>query len=92
MNISNCSGVSSSGFTATSYLSDDADLIAVENAYVGMENDLQRQIDNIPSTYPGYDEYRYDLDEIRLICRFCQNREMGLLAACASWGLSCRAF
>ena len=22
------------------------------------------QIDNIPSTYPGYDEYRYDLDEI----------------------------
>lgn len=53
-----------SGFTATSYLSDDADLIAVENAYVGMENDLQRQIDNIPSTYPGYDEYRYDLDEI----------------------------
>ena len=27
-----------------------------------------------------------------LICRFCQNREMGLLAACASWGLSCRAF
>ena len=53
-----------SGFTATSYLSDDPDLIAVENAYVGMENDLQRQIDNIPSTYPGYDEYRYDLDEI----------------------------
>ncbi len=53
-----------SGFTATSYLSDDADLIAVENAYVGMENDLQRQIDSIPSTYPGYDEYRYDLDEI----------------------------
>ena len=36
----------------------------MENAYVGMENDLQRQIDNIPSTYPGYDEYRYDLDEI----------------------------
>ena len=53
-----------SSFTATSYLSDDADLIAVENAYVGMENALQAQIDNIPSTYPGYDEYRYDLDEI----------------------------
>lgn len=53
-----------SSFTATSYLSDDADLIAVENAYVGMENALQTKIDNIPSTYPGYDEYRYDLDEI----------------------------
>ena len=24
----------------------------------------ERQIDNIPSAYPGYDEYRYDLDEI----------------------------
>lgn len=36
----------------------------MENAYVSMENDLQRQIDSIPSTYPGYDEYRYDLDEI----------------------------
>ena len=34
-------------------VSDDADLIAVENAYVGMENDLQRQIDNIPSAYPA---------------------------------------
>ncbi len=28
------------------------------------ENELQQQIDNIESTHPGYDEYRYDLDSI----------------------------
>ena len=29
-----------------------------------MENELQAEIDNIESTHPGYDEYRYDLDAI----------------------------
>lgn len=29
-----------------------------------LENDLRSQVDNIESTHPGYDEYRYALDEI----------------------------
>ena len=35
--------------------------MAVENNYAAMENELQAEIDNIESTHPGYDEYRYDL-------------------------------
>ena len=29
-----------------------------------METDLQNELANIESTYPGYDEYRYDVDSI----------------------------
>lgn len=48
----------------TSYLSEDDDIFAVERAYVRMEDALDRRIDNIESEYPGYDEYRYSVDEI----------------------------
>ena len=48
----------------TSYTSEDSDLVAVENNYAALENGLQSEIDNIESTHPGYDEYRYDLDSI----------------------------
>ena len=44
--------------------SEDSDLVATENNYAAKENELQQQIDNIESTHPGYDEYRYDLDSI----------------------------
>ena len=52
------------GVVGTSYTSEDSDLVAVENSYAAMENELQREIDAIESTHPGYDEYRYDLDTI----------------------------
>ena len=52
------------GVVGTSYTSEDSDLVAVENSYAAMENELQREIDTIESTHPGYDEYRYDLDTI----------------------------
>ena len=52
------------GVVRTSYTSEDSDLVAVENGYAAMENELQREIDAIESTHPGYDEYRYDLDTI----------------------------
>ena len=48
----------------TSYLSEDDDIIAVERAYVRMEDELDRRIDSIESEYPCYDEYRYSVDEI----------------------------
>ncbi len=52
------------GILGTSYTSEDSDLVAVENNYAALENGLQREIDNIESTHPGYDEYRYDLAAI----------------------------
>ena len=52
------------GILGTSYTSEDSDLVAVENNYAAMENELQAEIDNIENTHPGYDEYRYDLDAI----------------------------
>jgi len=48
----------------TSYTSEDSDLVATEQSYAAMENELQQEIDNIESTHSGYDEYRYDLDSI----------------------------
>ena len=48
----------------TSYLSEDDDILAVERAYVRMEDELDRRIDNIESEYPDYDEYHYSMDEI----------------------------
>ena len=52
------------GVIGTSYTSEDSDLVAVENNYAAMETELQQRIDNIERDYPGYDEYRYDLDNI----------------------------
>ena len=65
--LSSCSAMFSgtiNGVVGTSYTSEDSDLVAVENSYAAMENELQAEIDNIESTHPGYDEYRYDLDAI----------------------------
>lgn len=65
--ISSCSSLFSglmNGVLGTSYTSEDSDLVAVENNYAAMENELQQRIDNIERDYPGYDEYRYDLDNI----------------------------
>ena len=65
--LSSCSSMFSgavNGVVGTSYTSEDSDLVAVENNYTAMENELQAEIDNIESTHPGYDEYRYDLDAI----------------------------
>ena len=52
------------GVLGTSYTSEDSDLVATEQSYAAMENELQQEIDNIESTHSGYDEYRYDLDTI----------------------------
>lgn len=65
--LSSCSAIFSgtiNGVVGTSYTSEDSDLVAVENSYAAMENELQSEIDNIERTHPGYDEYRYDLDTI----------------------------
>ena len=53
-----------STISGTTYPSDDPELVAVEADYAAKEAALQAEIDNIESSHPGYDEYRYDLDMI----------------------------
>lgn len=65
--LSSCSSLLSGGLNGilgTSYTSEDSDLVAVENAYAAMENELQGKIDNVERDHPGYDEYKYELDGI----------------------------
>jgi len=57
-------GSAGTGVAATSYLSEDSDMLGAEAAYADMEADLQYELDNYESLHPGYDEYRFDLDEI----------------------------
>ena len=53
-----------SAISGSTYPSDDLELVAVEADYAAKETALQAEIDNIESSHPGYDEYRYDLDMI----------------------------
>ena len=53
-----------SAISGTTYPSDDPELVAVEADYAAKDAALQAEIDNIESSHPGYDEYRYDLDMI----------------------------
>ena len=65
--MSSCSMMGGSGVSGvflSSYLSEDADMLAAEAAYADMEAELQNELDNYESLHPGYDEYRFDLDEI----------------------------
>ena len=50
--------------SGTTYPSDDSEMLAVEADYAAREAQLQEKIDNIESSHPGYDEYRYDLGMI----------------------------
>lgn len=54
----------SSTFVGTTYPSKDADMKGAEEDYLELEKELDRQIRQMESTHPGYDEYRYQLDEI----------------------------
>ncbi|MBQ2866696.1 MAG: peptidase M23, partial [Clostridia bacterium] len=65
--ISSCTMMLGSGagtVFSSSYLSEDTDIYAAENAYLSMEAELQYKLDNYELLNPGYDEYRYDLDDI----------------------------
>ena len=53
-----------SAISGSTYPSDDPEMVAVEADYAAKEAALQAEIDNIESSHPGYDEYRYDLDMI----------------------------
>lgn len=48
----------------TSYTSDDPDILQTESNYTALESGLRNELANIENTYSGYDEYRYDVDNI----------------------------
>ena len=52
-----------SGIAASTYPSQDADMLGVEAQYCEMETELQRYLDTYESTH-DYDEYHFDLDTI----------------------------
>jgi len=49
---------------ATSYTAEDEDILGAHGDYTAFENHLADRIANIPSEFPGYDEYRFYLDPI----------------------------
>ena len=56
-------GGGASNFMASSYLSEDADMLAAEEAYCAKEDELREYLDTYEATH-DYDEYHFDLDEI----------------------------
>lgn len=52
------------GMFAATYMAADPAMLDAEAAYCAMEEGLQAEIDAMETTYPDYDGYVYDLDEI----------------------------
>ena len=48
----------------TSYTAEDEDILGAEADYKALEEALRAEIAAIPSSYPDYDEYTWDLDPI----------------------------
>lgn len=57
-------GAAGGGVAASSYQSEDADILTAEAAYCALEAELQEYLDTYERTH-DYDEYHYDLDEIK---------------------------
>lgn len=55
---------SMTGSIVNEYTSSDEEIGNVASAWQALEDDLQNEIDNIETEYPGYDRYVYDLDTI----------------------------
>ena len=65
--LQSCSSIFGGGvfnIVASSYLSEDSDLLAAEAAYCAMEDELREYLDTYEQTH-DYDEYHFDLDEIK---------------------------
>jgi cell wall-associated NlpC family hydrolase len=65
--LSSCSNMIAGGFNSiigSSYTSEDEDITEVDDDYSKLEAGLNSRIGRIETDYPGYDEYRYNLDEI----------------------------
>jgi cell wall-associated NlpC family hydrolase len=49
----------------STYPSRDEDMLGAEASYAALEAGLQYEVDHYAELHPGYDEYRFDLDEIK---------------------------
>lgn len=64
---SSCSAMFQGGtqvILGTSFTAEDEDIIGADEDYKALEAALREKIDNIERIHSGYDEYRYELDEI----------------------------
>lgn len=50
--------------TASSWPADDQEITKAELYYSQLEANLQKKIDTVKTTYPGYEEYNYNIGEI----------------------------
>lgn len=64
--LQSCTSIFGGGVTnimASSYLSEDSDLLVAEAAYCAKEDELRQYLDTYEATH-DYDEYHFDLDDI----------------------------
>ena len=57
-------GMSQEMVSSTSYLESDENILLTNKGYADMEQALKERLERTETDFPGYDEYRYDLDEI----------------------------
>ena len=65
--MSSCSVIFQSGIqsiAASTYPSEDSDMLGAEAAYCALEAELQYEVEHYETMHPGYDEYHYDLEDI----------------------------
>lgn len=64
---SSCSNMAMGGLSSvliSSYTAEDADIDDAELIYTEWETNLQMQVQNAENDHPGFDEYRYNVDDI----------------------------
>lgn len=67
VSLSSCSlliGSSHGSAVTTSYTAQDTEILAADAYYGDLEEQLADRVDQIETDHPGYDEYRYDMDDI----------------------------
>lgn len=65
--LSSCSMLLQSGsgmVVSGTYIAEDHEILEAENGYLALEQKLQRELAEVESTRPGFDEYRYQVDQI----------------------------
>ena len=65
--LSSCMSMFGGGFSsviATSFTAEDEDIHGAHGDYLALENALSQRIANIHNEFPGFDEYRFNLDPI----------------------------
>lgn len=65
--LSSCSMLLQSGsgmVVSGTYIAEDHEILEAENGYLALERKLQKELAEVESTHPGFDEYRYQVDQI----------------------------